>query len=87
MTRFLFFCFLSLLPFLGQAQHRPLKVESLMPRNGLPHPNVLSLHQDQRGFLWFGTEDGLGFYDGYNILPILKSKRYELINNHITCIA
>jgi len=58
-----------------------------MPRNGLPHPNVLSLHQDQRGFLWFGTEDGLGFYDGYNILPILKSKRYELINNHITCIA
>jgi len=32
---------------------------------GLSHNTVVALHQDQRGFLWIGTTDGLNRYDGY----------------------
>lgn len=34
--------------------------------NGLPHHKVNCILQDKRGFLWFGTEDGLSRYDGQN---------------------
>ena len=32
--------------------------------NGLSHKKVNAILQDKRGFLWFGTEDGLNRYDG-----------------------
>ena len=32
---------------------------------GLPHSNVTSIVQDKAGFIWFGTQDGLCRYDGY----------------------
>ena len=31
---------------------------------GLPQQTVWALHQDRRGFLWAGTQDGLARYDG-----------------------
>ena len=34
---------------------------------GLSQNNVLCVLQDSRGFLWFGTRDGLNKYDGYQI--------------------
>ncbi len=34
--------------------------------NGLSHNNVYSIIQDQYGFMWFATQDGVNRYDGYN---------------------
>ncbi len=34
--------------------------------NGLPSNTVRSLTQDSRGFMWFGTENGLSRFDGYS---------------------
>ena len=34
--------------------------------NGLSHNVVVAALQDQHGFLWFGTEDGLNKYDGHS---------------------
>ena len=38
----------------------------LTVENGLSSNTVYSIIQDQAGFLWFGTDDGLNRYDGYN---------------------
>jgi len=34
-------------------------------RQGLSHNSVYCSLQDQQGFMWFGTEDGLNRFDGY----------------------
>lgn len=33
---------------------------------GLSNNSVLSIYQDYKGLMWFGTYDGLNRYDGYN---------------------
>lgn len=34
--------------------------------NGLSQSAVTCIFQDRQGFMWFGTQDGLNRYDGYN---------------------
>ena len=34
--------------------------------DGLSHNRVFAFTQDQAGFLWIGTTDGLNRYDGYD---------------------
>lgn len=33
--------------------------------DGLPSPDVFAVHQDQQGYLWFGTDRGVSRYNGY----------------------
>jgi ligand-binding sensor domain-containing protein len=55
---------LTLFPQL-QAQENDLKFEHFSIENGLSHSKVNCVFQDNRGFLWFGTNDGLNKFDGY----------------------
>lgn len=48
-----------------QAQRPHLYFERLTTQNGLSHNKVNCFLQDQRGFMWIGTEDGLNRYDGH----------------------
>jgi len=54
---------ISLLSF---SQQQNLKFEHLGTREGLSHSNTICMLQDSRGFMWFGTRDGLNKYDGYS---------------------
>ena len=42
-----------------------LRFESLGLEDGLSQSTILAILQDQFGFLWIGTEDGLNRYNGY----------------------
>lgn len=43
-----------------------LRFDHISIEQGLSQSSVRVILQDSRGFMWFGTEDGLNRYDGYN---------------------
>lgn len=48
----------------GGSNSKPLKFKKLSLKEGLSQSSVLCVLQDKKGFLWFGTRDGLNKYDG-----------------------
>ncbi|HZY78520.1 MAG TPA: two-component regulator propeller domain-containing protein [Cyclobacteriaceae bacterium] len=48
------------------AQTGNVKFNHIGTKDGLSHGNVITTMQDRKGFMWFGTRDGLNKYDGYN---------------------
>lgn len=55
------------------SQEKQIDFENISSEQGLSQSTVLSILQDNKGFLWFGTGDGLNKYDGYNF-SIYKSE-------------
>jgi len=55
---------------------------------GLSQSNVFCIIQDRRGFMWFGTEDGLNRFDGYEFLHVTQDPGdvNSLSNDTITAI-
>jgi PAS domain S-box-containing protein len=67
-------------------QKNDIKFEHLY--EGLSQKSALCITQDSKGFMWFGTYDGLHRYDGYKI-KIYKSEidnPYSLSNNTVRFI-
>ncbi len=62
------------------AQPLPERAHSFGVADGLPSPTVTALAQDEVGFLWAGTVDGLAVFDGdtfTDVLPLADlSARY-----------
>ncbi len=48
------------------AQYNTASFDHLSVEEGLSQSEIMSIRQDQKGFIWFGTVDGLNKYDGYN---------------------
>lgn len=48
----------------AKAQDRSFYFEKINSKNGLSNNKVNCFIQDQRGFIWIGTDDGLNRYDG-----------------------
>lgn len=55
------FLFINLYP-----EDKEIQCTHLTAEDGLSLNIVTKILQDSRGFLWFGTFDGLNRYDGYN---------------------
>ena len=49
-----------------------VEFEHITIDHGLSQNSVLSILQDSRGFMWFGTWDGLNKYDGYKFTVYLN---------------
>ena len=41
-------------------------IQEIKVEDGLPDSTVFLIQQDQSGFMWFGTTNGLARYDGYS---------------------
>ncbi len=51
----------------GTIQYSNVRFKYLDGSDGLPHNTVYSITQDDYGFVWFATADGLCRYDGYEV--------------------
>ncbi|HSL88476.1 MAG TPA: two-component regulator propeller domain-containing protein, partial [Ignavibacteriaceae bacterium] len=69
----------------GQKNRLLFSFSHFTTKDGLSSNNVNSVIQDQKGFLWIGTEDGLNRFDGYSF-KVYRNKRGDkssLSNNFI----
>lgn len=64
------------------------KFSRFTPTGGLSQSNVTCILQDHLGFMWFGTQNGLNKYDGYQftISRYSPTDSNTLPNNHIKAI-
>ena len=70
------------------AQTGRMEFSHLTTEEGLSYNNVTQILQDSRGFLWFGTYNGLNRYDGYNFKVYLpeNSDPESISSQSISCI-
>jgi signal transduction histidine kinase/ligand-binding sensor domain-containing protein/DNA-binding response OmpR family regulator len=74
----------------GQGTGHPYyKFAHFSSQDGLPQNSVLAITQDQLGFMWFGTDDGLAKYDGYSFQVFRNDPTdlQSLTNNVIRALA
>ncbi|MFW0717741.1 two-component regulator propeller domain-containing protein [Pedobacter sp. N23S346] len=76
---------LFLLAVSGYGQN--LKFKRINVENGLSNSTIECIFQDYRGFIWFGTRDGLNRYDGNQITAFKSNgKPGSISDNFIRCI-
>lgn len=71
-----------------QAQDISYKFERFELKDGLSQSSVNDIIQDDYGFLWFATDEGLNKYDGYNFEIYRKSfdNPTSISDNFIKCL-
>src|ERR1700733_10382127 len=78
--------FLLLFPLYAFSQNSRLKFSHIGTDAGLSQSNVTCILQDSRGFMWFGTRDGLNKYDGYQftVYKNIEGDQKSISNSFIT---
>lgn len=77
----IFFPFIS---FAANHTHYPLTKLTLAAKNiptVSPMENISTIFQDDIGYMWFATEDGLLRFDGKNVVYVLDNKQAESLSN------
>ncbi len=85
---FIVYVMLLLMGRIATAQNKDFLIERISLEQGLSQSAVNVIFQDKKGFLWFGTQDGLNRYDGYNF-EVYKSEpgnTNSLSNNWISAL-
>lgn len=77
------FCFAAI------AQRQDLRFGHFGTDKGISHSNVTCILQDHKGFMWFGTADGLNQYDGYNftVYRNTPASKNSISQNYISALA
>src|SRR5690606_1213116 len=80
---FLFFFILLQLSSFSQ-----IKFKHLTLKDGLSQSTVNTIIKDKYGFMWFGTQDGLNKYDGYNftVYKNIPGDSNSISDNYITAV-
>jgi signal transduction histidine kinase/ligand-binding sensor domain-containing protein/CheY-like chemotaxis protein len=82
------FIIVNLLRASFEFQSREIRFDNYMTKDGLSHSTVFSICQDQDGFIWLATPDGLNRFDGYNF-KVYRNVPFDttsLSGNSISCL-
>lgn len=71
------FILLSFISLFAEATSNSQRFQHFNADDGLSNSTINCILQDQTGFFWFGTYNGLNRYDGYQFTSYLKSKRTQ----------
>ena len=84
-----FFGLIATIPFLTSGQEYRQDIQNISLSGGLSQNTITDIIQDQQGFLWIGTQDGLNKYDGYEfkVFRTEEGDTSSLTNNYIKSIA
>jgi len=68
--------------------HGNMRFKRLSIEEGLSQSTVEAIAQDQQGFMWFGTEDGLNRFDGYHFTKFKHDPDIpgSISGNNIWCL-
>ncbi len=68
---------------------QPKQFQHITSADGLSQSEVYSFLEDSRGFMWFGTVDGLNRYDGYKvtIYNTDKNNLFSIPNNTVRSLS
>lgn len=62
----------------GFAAQNEMSFDSFSQENGLPNNQIQTIYQDHKGWMWFGTSQGLSRFDGYQFVNFLPSEEDTL---------
>ena len=85
--RFFTFFVIVFFSLISHASPPSLVFHQLSIEDGLSEGTVRAIVEDKRGFMWFGTEDGLNRYDGYTF-TVFKSNpadSFSITSNNTKC--
>jgi len=73
--------FLLLCSFFGvRAAQNEMSFDYFTQESGLPNNKIQVIYQDQKGWMWFGTSQGLSRFDGYEFV------NYNYVPGDTTCL-
>ena len=74
---------------LSYSQISEYRFRTISLKDGLSQATVNSVIQDSKGFMWFGTNDGLNRYDGKSLVYLkgLEQDEVRLVRGKITSLA
>lgn len=70
------------------AQEPKLRFKHISSEQGLSNSTIETIFQDSRGFIWFGTRDGLNRFDGYEmaVYRYNADDSTSISDNYIRCL-
>lgn len=83
MYKYCMYILLISFPLVVHSQNQQIRFARIGTNEGLSQSNVTCILQDTRGLMWFGTQDGLNKYDGYQVKVYKNDKNNTAsINNN-----
>ena len=88
LTYILLLHIIYMLPLVAHSQAPKLRFRHISNEQGLSNSTLEAIFQDSRGFIWFGTRDGLNRYDGQEMVVYKNAPADSttLSDSYIRCI-
>lgn len=70
------------------AQSNNIRFDKITISQGLSQSSINTILQDHKGFMWFGTQDGLNMFDGYKFTVFKNdiTNEQSIVDNYITAL-